>query len=336
MTMKYCITSIGLLLALACGHPLHAVDEHEEARLVMSRYNRFCPLLARALEQTDVEKLVELSEPAFRGAVSNDVAEFKLRFDGIRGSHVYCTVVSRTGFYDKSINSAIDSFLGKGEMCADVVDLMPLCLVSIRDEGTTAPAFDRLCVNTLLHKDGRIGIIGRIPVGRYTDEAQVAEDFEAMGKAKWDYRAMSCRRDRLIIMESELAWRLARNIKAALSSGNAVAALGEKLSPNGSRPDGIKAIEQLSAYRIREVIPYGSDEKYARNAVDAREGDRAAYFMVVMAEESPAAEVGWIEVIVGRDFSFRMTTVKDLGRAMGILPRNDQKRHDGLAKGSQK
>ena len=333
--MKYYIISVVLLLVLAYVHPLHAVDAQEKAKAQLSSYNRFCPLLARALENKDVESLIELVEPAFRGVVSNDVVEFKFRFDGIRGSRVFCTMMPRTTFYATSINSMIDSFIGKGAG-ADFVDLVPLCVVSIRDEGTAVPVVDRLCVNTLLHKDGSVGIIGRIPIGRYTDVSQVVEDFESLGKKQAELdRCAIYRSGSLSIMENELAWRLARDIKAALSNGNAAVALGEKLSPNCSVSDQINAIERLSAYSIKEVIPYGSDEQHARNTVHAREGDRRAYSMAVMAKEIPATEVGWIYVIVGRDFKFRITAVINTGGALGVLPYNGKKRHMGNANGSQ-
>lgn len=301
------------ILMIVSAQTLYAVEGVDGAKRFLAPYSRFCSKLSHALEHGDVDKLVELTEPAFRIVLTNDISRFRLRFDEISKSRIYCDTVERRVLYDEGLNSTIDRCIGGG-----IADLVPINVICLKASGAVVPTFDRLYVNTVLHTNGSVGIIGRFILGPYNSSAQVVSDFSALNNGCLDKGVEIYRTSRMSISASESAWRLARKLKDTLSRGESIESLRTKVSSNAIEADVIRELVRLSAYNIREIVPFGSDSQYVRNTVDARDGDISAYVMLIYAEESPAREVGRIDVIVASDSDFRIRYAFDEGRLFGV------------------
>lgn len=327
----HCLVLLSWLLMAGCIHTLHAADGVEEAKQFLAPYSRFCSALAFALEHSDGHKLVELTEPAFRIVLTNDISRFRLRFEEIRKSRVYCDVRDRREVYEVGLNSAIDRCIG-----GEIADLVPINVICLKASGSDTPTFDRLYVNTVLHTNGCIGIIGRFILGPYISSEQVVSDFSALNNVYLDKGTEIYRTSRMSISASESAWRLARKFKAMLSRGESIESFRTKVSPNAVEADVISELSGLSAYSISEIVPFGSDSQYMWNTVDARDGDVSAYVLAIHAEESPAREVGRIGVIVSSDSDFRITYAFDEGRLVGVEPHRSRMRdNDRIDRGQR-
>lgn len=313
-----CLVLLFWTMMIVSAQTLYALEGVDSAKRFLAPYSCFCSELSLALEHGDVDKLVELTEPAFRIVLTHDISRFRLRFDEIRKSRIYCGIMGRREFYDEGLNSTIDRCIGGG-----IADLVPINVICLKASGSGMPTFDRLYVNTVLHTNGSIGIIGRFILGPYNCSDQVASDFSALNNGYLDKGIEIYRTNRMSISASESAWRLARKLKTALSRGGSIESLRTKVSPNVNEADVVRELVRLSAYNIREIIPFGSDSQYVRNTVDAREGDIGAYVMLIYAEESPAREVGRIDVVVASDSDFRIRYAFDEGRLFGVGDRRD-------------
>lgn len=312
---------LGLFIALASTHSSAAAEGAKfgatqmETADFFAPYIRFCPRLARALETQNIHELVEMTEPAFRVAVSNEVKELKLRFDGFRGAHVYCKVTPRGCVYSEDINSKIDSLV-----CGDIADLVPVSVLGLRESDSKVPFVDRLYVHTLLHRDGSVRIIGRITPGEYTRVSEVTEDFTELRKHVGNGGAAIYRGVCKNVSESEFAWELSRKLRSGMQRGDPAVVFGDVISPNCHEPHEVEALRRLARYRISVIVPYRSDEQCDNNTVHARAGDRCAYWMEVFAEECPYGAVGSISIIVGHDFSFRIISVTEYDSWLGVKP----------------
>lgn len=300
------------LLTIANVQTLSATEGVDEAKRFLKPYVRFCSDLSFALEHGDVDKLVELTEPAFRVVLTNDISRFSLRFNELRKSRVYCDTRGRRELYDVELNSAIDRCIG-----GEIVDLVPICVICLKDSRADMPTFDHFHVNTLLHTNGSIRIMGRFILGPYNRPEEVVTDFSALNSGYLDNGTEIYRTGRMCISASESAWRIARRLKEAFSQGESMESFRTKVSTNCMEDDVVKELKGLSAYNICAIVPFGTDSQYMLNTVDAREGDVSAYVMVVYATESPAREVGLIRVIVGAEQDFRITGAFDEGRMFG-------------------
>ena len=310
------VAAVVLSLAATCSCLTRNASGGGAARQLIEPYMTFCPMLSSALAEKDIRKLVELTEPAFQVALTNDVNKLKFRFDGIKGGRVYCSVGSRKALYSEDVNLAIDSLVGN-----DIVDLIPVCAVCLKDIGEV-PFVDRLFVNTLLHKDGSVKIIGRFVLGPYSGARDVEEDFAALRNRQTGFRTDFIYRGvKYSISDNELAWRIARSVKDFLERNDVEALFSDRISENGDKQEILKTVKQLSSYRLREIVPYRSDgQQYNNNTVDARAGDQCAYSLVVFADENPAMEMGRICVVVGRDSQYRIISAVNIGGLLGILP----------------
>lgn len=315
LVLVYWILTIVSVQALCAAETTDSENGMDAAKRFLAPYSSFCSELSLAFKHGDTDKLVELTEPAFRIVLTNDISKFSLRFEEIRKSRVYCDTRFRREVYDEGFNSSIDRFIGDG-----IADLVPIEVVCLKDTASDKPTFDRLYVNTVLHTNGSIGIIGRFILGPYTSSEQVVSDLSALKNGCLDDSAAIYRMRPRSISASESAWRLARMFKAAFLRGESMEFFRTHVSPNAGEGDVVRELKRLSAYNIREIVPFGTDNQYIRNTVDARVGDVDAYLMVIYAEESPAREVGRIEVIVGADSGFRIRYAIDEGRLFGIEP----------------
>lgn len=301
-----------LVLIVAClvRLPLSAIEGQSEALSILAPFHGFCPRLAQALSGNNVEELVALTAPMFRVALTNDLNKFKLRFEGLRGTDIFCSVVPRQVLYSKADNDVIESFMEEG-----IKDIVPIRIVSLSKKQQNVPSVDTIYVNTVLQNSGQPMIIGRFIIGGPVTPDDVNRDIQALRDGCLDVDdSIIFRRDRLFVSDGEYAWNLASKIKDILSDKNQARSLSSRISVNADLRSTVEEIERLSTYRIRAVIPFCSDSQYTRNKVDARDGDVHAYSFAVYAEELPIKEIGFIHVVIGRDLSFRIINVEEYGR----------------------